>query len=332
MTEEIISKEKEKKVDIKDYINGTAKEITDFMKGLEFAESSLNVDMNKGKKLRGCLVVLVSDMLGGDRTKALEFASAVELIHLASLTHDDVIDEHEERRGSISLNLLKGTKFAVLAGDRMFTKAIRLGSNSGKKEAQEVAEAMEAVLSGAMKEISIGEFFKDAVSGSVADKFYYHMIGLKTAGLFKSAGRFGAMTSTDKMCIVNTFGDYGYSLGVAYQIADDLADIIRMGSGTKEPELGNVISVIPAVFNYSKQNIKKMPFIMMAGRISIDSVLEMVTSLDMSDKMKDDIKKYIGESVELIETFDIQNEKSDLLKAFPKYCINQMLLEVDEKI
>jgi heptaprenyl diphosphate synthase len=317
-------------INLNKYIDSTAKEITEFMQDLEFAEAGMNIDVSKGKKLRGCLAVMVSDLLGGDRTKALEFASAVELIHLGSLTHDDVIDEHDTRRGSIPLNLLKGTKFAILAGDRMFTRAIKIGSQSGKKEAQEVADAMEAVLAGAMKEISIKEFFSDAISGEVADKFYYKMIGLKTAGLFKSAGKFGAMAFTEKDDIVSTFGDYGYCIGISYQIADDITDIIKLSEGKKEPDIGNIISVVPAALNYGKKDIKKIPFILMSGRITIDNVLDMVASIDMSSKMKDDINKYINESISIIDGFDISNDYTNLLKKFPKYCVNQILSEVDE--
>ena len=247
---------------IEDYLSLKADELTKFMNELELAEMELGVDVSKGKKLRGSLTMLVSEAIGGDKKKALEFASAVELIHLGSLTHDDILDEHKERRGTIPLNVLKGAKWAVLAGDRMFSFATSIASKSGNKEAIEVADAMEAVLSGAMKELSVNEFFKDVLSGDVSNKFYYKMIGLKTAGLFKSAGRFGAMTSTQKEDLINLYGDYGYNIGVAYQIADDLTDIIKMGNGDKEPDMGSIISVVPAVFNYNKEYAKKAPFML----------------------------------------------------------------------
>ena len=319
-------------IKIDDYLSSKAQEITDFMGNLELADMQLGVDVSRGKKLRGSLVMLVSEAIGGDKKKALEFASAIELIHLGSLIHDDVLDEHKERRGTIPLNVLKGAKWAVLAGDRMFSFATSIASKSGNKEAIEVADAMEAVLSGVMKELSVNEFFRDILSGDVSNKFYYKMIGLKTAGLFKSAGRFGAMTSTQKEDLVNLYGNYGHSIGVAYQIADDLTDIIKMGEGKKEPDVGSVISIIPAVFNYNKEYAKKAPFILMSGRISIDKVLEMVTSIDMSSKMKDDISNNISEAVSIIETSDIQNEYTELLKEYPEYCVNKILSEVDERL
>lgn len=320
------------KMNIEYYLSSKASEITSFMEKLELSEMQLGVDVSRGKKLRGSLAVLISEALSGDKTKALEFASAVELIHLGSLIHDDVLDEHKERRGTIPLNMLKGNKWAILAGDRMFSFATSIASKSGNKEAIEVANAMEAVLSGVMKELSVNEFFKDIVSGDISNKFYYKMIGLKTAGLFKSAGRFGAMTSTQKEDLVNLYGNYGYNVGIAYQIADDLVDIIKMGEGQKEPDIGSVISIIPAVFNYNKEYASKAPFILMSGRISIDKVLEMVTSIDMSQKMKEDIKKNINEAVSMIETSDIQNEYTELLKEYPEYCINKILAEVDERL
>lgn len=320
------------KLKIDEYLSSKASEITSFMEKLELADMQLGVDVSKGKKLRGSLVMLVSESIGGDKIKALEFASAIELIHLGSLIHDDLIDEHKERRGTIPLNMLKGAKWAVLAGDRMFSFATSIAAKSGNKEAIEVADAMEAVLSGVMKELSVNEFFRDILSGDVSNKFYYKMIGLKTAGLFKSAGRFGAMTSTQKEDLVNLYGNYGHSVGVAYQIADDLTDIIKMGEGEKEPDTGSVISIIPAVFNYNKDYAKKAPFMLMSGRISIDKILEMITSIDMSQKMKEDISKNISEAVSMIENSDIQNEYTELLKEYPLYCINRILAEVDEKL
>ena len=317
---------------IDEYLSLKASELTDFMNKLELSDMKLGIDASKGKKLRGTLTMLVSEAICGDKTKALEFASAVELIHRGSLIHDDLIDEHSERRGTIPLNILKGAKWAVLAGDRMFSFATSIAAKSGNKEASEVADAMEAVLSGVMKELSVNEFFTDVLSGDVSNKFYYKMIGLKTAGLFKSAGRFGAMTSTQKEDLINLYGDFGHSVGIAYQIADDLTDIIKMGEGEKEPDMGSVISIIPAVFNYNKEYAKKAPWILMSGRISIDKVLEMVTSIDMSSKMKEDIQKNISEAVSIIEMSDIQNEYTELLKEYPLYCVNKILAEVDEKL
>ncbi len=319
-------------VKIDEFIKTTAQELTEYMGTLKINDMELGVDVTKGKKLRGSLVILVSKCIGGDSEKSLEFASAVELIHLGSLVHDDVIDEHQERRGSIPLNLLKGAKWAVLTGDRMFSLATKIASKSGNKEAIEVAGAMEAVLSGAMKEISLSEFAKDMLTGQVADKFYYKMIGLKTAGLFRSAGRFGAMAATEKSSIIELFGNYGEAVGMAYQISDDLADIIRLSDGSKEPDIGNIISTVPAVLHYNKQYVKQAPFAMMSGRISVDKILDMITSIDMSDKMKEDIRTQINQAETIIESFEIQNEFSELLKELPQYCVNKQLEEVGEKL
>ncbi len=319
-------------INIDEFVKTTAKDLTDYMNSLKINDMNLGVDITKGKKLRGSLVVLVSNCLTGDKIKAMEFASAVELIHLGSLVHDDIIDEHKERRGSIPLNLLQGAKFAVLTGDRMFSLATKIASKSGNKEAIEVSEAMEAVLSGAMKEISIAEFAKDVLSGQVADKFYLKMIQLKTAGLFRSAGRFGAMAATQKPSIVDLFGNYGEAIGMAYQMADDLTDIIKMSEGTDEPDLGNIISIVPAVLHYNKDKIKRAPFSIIAGRIDIEQILEIITSMDMSDKIKTDINDNIKQAETIVNDFEIQNEFTELLKELPGYCINQILSEVNERL
>lgn len=320
------------KLNIDTYVVKSANELRSFMETLDVNDAKLGIDLTKGKKLRGVLTMLISDCISGDKKKALEFASAVELIHLGSIEHDNILDEHETRRGIIPLNLLKGTKFAVLTGDRLFALATRLGSKSGNKEAAEVADAMESVLSGAIKEISLREFITDVSSGEVAGKFYYKMIGLKTASLFKSAGRFGAMTCTGKESIVEDFGNLGQNIGTAYQIADDLTDIIKMGEGKKDPDIGSIVSIIPAVFHYNKESAKTIPFALISGRLTIDKVFDLMSSVDMSGKMIADIKKLIKESEGMIDNLINQNEYTDILRQYPTYCVNQMLSEVGEKV
>jgi len=317
---------------IDQYVSEKAVELTAFMNKLKVNDVELGIDLSKGKKIRGILALLIADSLGGDKTKALEFASAIELIHHGSITHDDLIDEHTERRKSIPLNLLKGSKFAVLTGDRLFTLATRLGSKNGSKEGLEVSEAMESVLSGAIKEIGFKDLITDIVSGDVLNKFYIKVIGLKTASLFKSAGRFGAMSYTTKADLINTYGDIGYDIGLAYQIADDLTDIIKIAEGDKEPDLGTMIALIPAVIHYNQGYAKQFPFIALSGRISVDKVLETIASFDMSGKMTEDIKRLIRKTEDFIDVLEIQNEYTKALYSYPKYCVNQILNEVGESI
>lgn len=317
---------------IEEFMQGTAKELTTFMETLDINKMGLGVDISKGKKLRGSMTILISKALSGDQKKAFEFASAVELIHLGSIVHDDIIDEHQERRGSVPLNLLRGAKLAVLSGDRMFSLATKIASTSGNKEAIEVADAMETVLSGAMKEISINEFIKDSFTGQIADKFYHKMIALKTAGLFKSAGRFGAMSATNEKHIINAFGNFGESLGMAYQIADDLTDIIKMAEGKAEPEIGNIISILPAVFHYNKDKIKRTPFSIISGRMDIGEIVELIASIDMSEKMRSDIIMNIKAAVDNIKSLEKQNEFTELLVALPEYCVGKILDEVGERL
>lgn len=314
------------------YINEKALELTEFMNQLKINDEKLGIDLSKGKKVRGCLTLLIADSLNGNILKAKEFASAIELIHLGSITHDDVLDEHTERRKSIPLHLLKGSKFAVLTGDRLFTLATKLGSKNGGKEGLEVSEAMESVLNGAIQEIGFKDLIVDIASGDMLDKFYYKMIGLKTASLFKSAGKFGAMSFTDKASIINNYGDIGYNVGLAYQIADDLTDIIKIAEGEKDPDFGTIISLVPAVIHYNTGYAKQFPFIALSGRISIEKILETIASFDMSGKMIIDIKKILKETEDLIDTLEIQNEYTALLNKYPKYCINQILNEVGESV
>jgi octaprenyl-diphosphate synthase len=173
----------------------------------------------KGKQLRP-MFVLLSAKLGGEiNEKTYRAASLVELLHTATLVHDDVVDESLERRGFFSINTLWKNKIAVLVGDYLLSKGLLLSlDNSDYKMLQ--------ILSNAIKLMSEGELLQleKARNLNLKEEIYFEIIKNKTASLLASACAAGASTTFTDGKQVEKMRSFGEKVGVAFQIKDDLFD------------------------------------------------------------------------------------------------------------
>ena len=173
-----------------------------------------------GKRLRPILF-LISARAGGssEYEKLLPLAAAIELIHTASLVHDDILDASKVRRGVSTANAKYGAQIAVLIGDYLFAKAFQFVSDGHYGD--EVAN----ILSRLVKDLCIGEIKQDRslfVIPTLTE--YYERIRLKTAIFLSSCCRLGALTAGFDRSTVDALTSYGMSLGLAFQITDDLLD------------------------------------------------------------------------------------------------------------
>jgi geranylgeranyl pyrophosphate synthase len=290
-----------------------------------------------GKKLRGNLIMLVAKALGGDMNTALDYAAAIEFIHAGSLEHDDVLDGHEERRGKPTHAFIEGIQKAILTGDIMFCAANRVASENGNKAAIEVANAMQNTLDGVLKELNFDRILEDAMLGRLEHDLYKNIIDRKTGTLFSCAAKFGAMSFDETEGVVDVFGEYGMMLGEAYQIADDIVDIVQMSDGTKDVTPLNVIGVAPALLNYEGSLLKRLPMMMLRKNFDITSLFSIMGEMDIESRMMDDIRRCIGECSEKLQYFDDKgtddtNPYIEMLRAYPMYAVNMMLDEIGEKL
>ena len=173
----------------------------------------------KGKQLRPKFVLL-SAKLGGPITNAtLRAASLVELLHTATLVHDDVVDDADERRGFFSVNALWKNKVAVLVGDYLLSKGLLLSLENDDFEVLKI-------LSEAVKMMSEGELLQMEKSRklNISEEIYYEIIKGKTASLLSSACGAGACTTFSDPELINRMKLFGEKTGMAFQIKDDLFD------------------------------------------------------------------------------------------------------------
>jgi octaprenyl-diphosphate synthase len=175
----------------------------------------------QGKMLRPAFVLLCGKLISEIRPEHIDLAVMVELIHRASLLHDDVIDKAQLRRGKPSANALWGNTAAVLLGDFLLTRAFTLVASLSLHGAHQTLCQMAQTL-------CIGELKQNLLKGSwfLTEQDYFQIIEAKTAALFQCSCRLGALASGASEQQIKLLSEFGFQYGLAFQIADDLRDIL----------------------------------------------------------------------------------------------------------
>ena len=176
--------------------------------------------INGGKRLRPVLFLLCSKSRGFcPLEKTLPLATALELIHTASLVHDDILDNAKKRRGVPTINSMYGAQIAVLVGDYLFAKAFQLVAE-GNYNAK-----IDSILTKLVRNLCIGEIMQDRALFTVPTMSeYYDRINLKTADFLSTCCRLGAIIAEMEENDVEALANYGTGLGLAFQIIDDVLD------------------------------------------------------------------------------------------------------------
>ncbi|CAM5452936.1 polyprenyl synthetase family protein [Streptomyces atroolivaceus] len=172
-----------------------------------------------GKRFRPLLVMLASQFGDPDAPGVVPAAVVVELTHLATLYHDDVMDEADVRRGVESANTRWGNSVAVLTGDFLFARASHILADLGPEAVRIQAEAFERLVTGQILETAGPRDGRDPVD------HYMDVLGGKTGSLVAVSGRFGALMAGADESVVDILTQYGERLGIAFQLADDVLDI-----------------------------------------------------------------------------------------------------------
>lgn len=175
-----------------------------------------------GKRIRPAIAILsalASDQ-AADMDRTVDFATATELVHMASLVHDDVVDETSERRGAPTANMVWGNKISVLGGDFLLSKAFQLLARDSDREVMQV-------LSAAAVKMTEGELLQASSEGNLTawETNYWSIIEGKTAAFMSACCECGAVIAGAQPHIRAALAEYGLQIGYAFQITDDLLDI-----------------------------------------------------------------------------------------------------------
>jgi octaprenyl-diphosphate synthase len=199
----------------------------------------LNIILNyvlrrKGKQMRPLLVFLTAKLNGNIGEPTFVAATFIELLHTASLVHDDVVDDANERRGALSINALWNSKVAVLVGDYMLSKGMLISVEKNRFDMLEI-------VSEAVKSMSEGELLQiqKARKLNIKEEDYFKIITCKTAALLSACTACGARSVSDNPDITLLMKDFGENIGIAFQIRDDILDY--EGTGLTGKTVGNDI-------------------------------------------------------------------------------------------
>ena len=173
-----------------------------------------------GKRLRPLLTLASANICNYQGKHHIHLAAIVEFIHTATLLHDDVVDESNLRRGKKTANMIWGNEFSVLAGDFLFAQSFELMVETGS------IEALSSLATASCK-ITQGEFQQMQISNKpdTSIENYFEVIGKKTAELFGASCESGVIVASGSVKQQKAAYDYGYNLGLAFQIVDDLLDV-----------------------------------------------------------------------------------------------------------
>lgn len=183
------------------------------------AQASGHLAAAGGKRFRPLLTILASELGEGVNDRVVAAATGVELTHLASLYHDDVMDEAPLRRGAPSANARWDNTIAILTGDFLFARSSRILADLGPEAVRIQAHTFERLCTGQIRETVGPRAAQDPIEHHLA------VLADKTGSLIAAAGRYGSLMSGAAPEVVDTLTDFGERIGVAFQLADDLVDI-----------------------------------------------------------------------------------------------------------
>ncbi|HEX6352111.1 polyprenyl synthetase family protein [Actinophytocola sp.] len=233
-------------------------------------QAALHLVKAGGKRFRPLFTLLSAQFADGGTDEVITAAAAVELVHLATLYHDDVMDEATMRRGAKSVNARWDNTIAILTGDFLFAHASGLVANLGSDAARIIAETMGKLVTGQMRE-TVGPGPDDDPV-----RHYLDVIGQKTGSLIATSGRYGGMFSGATAEHTEALYRYGDLIGAAFQISDDIIDIASPAdeSGkTPGTDLREGVRTLPMLYALAQDPDPRLAELL-AGPITDDDAVD----------------------------------------------------------
>ena len=294
-------------------------EMDEFKKRLKSSISSSNkiidtvvnyILKRKGKQIRPVFVFLTAGLNGRITDATYRAAILIEILHTATLIHDDVVDDSNYRRGFFSVNALWKSKYSVLIGDYLLSRGLELSVDNDDFK-------FLGVLSNAVKKMSEGEItqLKKSKSLDIDEETYFKIISDKTASLFSSCCKMGAISTNSKAKNIDLMSEFGLLVGKAFQIRDDLFGYLSYDTG--KPSLNDFKQAkitLPLIHSLSKVNsIKQKEIISNLKKFkSIDKVISFVKEnggIDYSEKIMCNL---INSSYDILNQFPESKYKNSL--------------------
>ena len=321
------------KLDLKQIQAPIATEMAEFEKKFHFFMKSkvklldhitTYIVKRKGKQMRPMFVFLTGGVAGGISESTYRGAALIELLHTATLVHDDVVDDANYRRGFFSVNALWKNKIAVLVGDYLLAKGLLLSVDNNDFD-------LLKIVSHAVQEMSEGELLQIAKARNldITEEVYYTIIRKKTASLIASCCAVGAATAQVGEEMVEKMRDFGEKVGMAFQIKDDLFDYGKdeigkpVGIDIKEKKM--TLPLIYALNHASWIDKKKIIYLIRnrnEDKKAVNQVIDFVKKSGGLEYAQGVMDKYYREALEILREFP-ESEYKTSLHALVRYTIER---------
>lgn len=270
----------------------------------------------KGKRIRPTLVLLSAKTLGDVNEHTYRGAVLVELLHTATLVHDDVVDNSDTRRGLPSINAIWKNRIAVLMGDYLLARGLQIAVDNDEF-------SFLKVITNTVKRMSEGELLQIQKIRKLNndEETYYRIISDKTASLFSTCTTIGAMSITDDQSVINDFKQFGELLGIAFQIKDDILDFEGSSSILGKPtgnDLRDKKLTLPIIYalaqaeKYEVKNIKNL----IKGKLTtkdINSIFEFVEKYDGLGYARKKAREFADNAIGIINKYPDSQSRQALI-------------------
>lgn len=281
-----------------------------------------------GKRMRPMLILLVTKAFGSVTHVSQYAAVGLELLHTASLVHDDVVDESEKRRGQASVNTMYDNRVSVLVGDFILSTALLKISQTRNHEIVDYLAMLGRTLSnGELLQLS------NIDNSEISEKVYYEVINQKTAALFEACAAIGALSAGASEEIVQKAKKFGQDLGVAFQIRDDIFDYYDEGeigkpTGNDMAEGKLTLPVIYAVNHTGNEEFIKLAHKVKRSEVSKDEIARLVEFTKQNggiEYAERRMMEYRDSVVAFIDRYVADADIAESLKAYVDYVVMRRL-------
>ena len=278
-----------------------------------------------GKRMRPMLILLTAKNYGGVSSVTQNAALGLELLHTASLVHDDVVDESDQRRGQPSVNASYNNKVAVLVGDYILSTALlRVALSDNHEIVQELAELGRTLAAGEILQLS------NISNQEISEDVYYQVIDKKTAVLFEACCKLGAISVGAPRDIIEKAAKFGHNIGMIFQIRDEIFDYydsaeIGKPTGNDMLEGKLTLPVIYSLTHYESVAMQNLAKKVKAGTINQDEIAVLIEFAKQYGGIKYAEKKMNDFAKECESFIDecVKPELKDSFKAYLEYVIQR---------
>jgi heptaprenyl diphosphate synthase len=277
-----------------------------------------------GKRYRPLLAQVAAE-LGDDTGSApVEAGVSVELVHLGSLYHDDVIDEAATRRGAVSVNHNWSNTIAILAGDFLLARASEVAAPLGTEAVALIARTYARLCEGQVLELQLED---DVDHGP---KEYYSVIGDKTATLIRTSAHLGALTAGASRDTIVAIGDWAWEMGLVFQIADDVLDLVADDSFLGKPsgsDIGEGTFTLPVLYALQGPSGRRIRDLLgerkPRSRETIDEVISMVVADGSIDRVLDEARQHLAVAEDAAGRLP-QGDLTPILQGLDRYLLQRV--------